>query len=531
MRSRHTVLSYVATGIAVWLLRREPLKQHLPKYRALQSTASVPLFMRGRNRKLSCCLLHACGMSASRTPGPDEQAYTQELQSLFEAACELDAAGDAEAAAEVYRKVVTLAPSCKEAWLNLGLLHAENGSYEVALQAYDRALAADHTFDDAHYNKGLAFDDMGELEHALESFQMARRCTSSKKRKADYWYASGLSVHELDRAKAYRHYDKATKLNPRFLDAWVNRGLVLSELGDYDEATRSHKRAIDLSKGKDPGVWYNLAVNHAAANDIGLAEESLSKAMSVSRHEVLAVVQNFKPGGTALEERRAQEQEFAMANLHRLPPNTSEQASWHLAVQLVSCIRQMEADPSWILKRMVSAGRFGGETAYGTTWLDAWVDMVHACHLHAAETGCVSMVVFGSSLGMQCFLGRLLLGYSSCVGYDLLESEVAASRDIASRFDISAVEFHCQNALEADIGSAGLLWLNAYAWSPESKELLCAKLLSEAARAAIVVSYEALPDCTAGDRGRWLELEHTCALETSWDADLEAYEYRVRDMV
>ena len=36
--------------------------------------------------------------------------------------------------------------------------------------------------------------------------------------------------------KQYRYYDKVLKINPNDIDALLNKGLALDELGRYDEA-------------------------------------------------------------------------------------------------------------------------------------------------------------------------------------------------------------------------------------------------------------------------------------------------------
>ena len=45
---------------------------------------------------------------------------------------------------------------------------------------------------------------------------------------------------------AIAHYDRAIKLNPDYVDAYYNRGVAKSALGDHNGAETDFKRAIEL---------------------------------------------------------------------------------------------------------------------------------------------------------------------------------------------------------------------------------------------------------------------------------------------
>ena len=91
------------------------------------------------------------------------------LPKLFEKALRLSDAGRNDKALLVYQKITKSFPECPEAWLNLGICHAADGSEEAqvkALEAFDEALNLNDAYHDAHYNKALVLDEMGFTSEA-----------------------------------------------------------------------------------------------------------------------------------------------------------------------------------------------------------------------------------------------------------------------------------------------------------------------------------------------------------------------------
>jgi len=57
-----------------------------------------------------------------------------------------------------------------------------------------------------------------------------------------------LSIKSLpDFDKAISLYTKSTELNPRFVEAYTNRGGVYLDKGDHDRAIKDYTKAIELN--------------------------------------------------------------------------------------------------------------------------------------------------------------------------------------------------------------------------------------------------------------------------------------------
>lgn len=452
---------------------------------------------------------------------------TDFLGEMLQLADEVHAHGQITLEMEIYQDVVKLFPECKDAWVSLGLCYSHDAEYEFALEACEIALEIDHTYPAALYNKGVVLHEMGYPEHALEYFDRVLSSPADENLMADCWFSMGTALDTLKRYDEALHaYDQVLSLTPLAADVWDSRGQVLSQLGRSSESIQSHERALQLCDREDPHVWYNLAVAYVAMGDTGKVTTAFSNAIDLDKHEVMAIIHNYKDGGECLQKRRATERQFASNELLRLPLRTPERERWSIITKVVDRLRELEADPDWMLQRLIDT-KGCDELAYGTTWLESWRNLACVCGLSAAETSHPTMVVLGSSLGSQCFLGHLDLGFASCEGYELLESQVSASTKVAKEFCLNAVKFHCQDALDANIRSAGLVWLNTYAWSSKLKDSVCVKVLTEAPHGARVLSYEPLYPLELAGHISCLVLKHTCELDTSWAPNLQAYVYEV----
>ena len=62
----------------------------------------------------------------------------------------------------------------------------------------------------------------------------------------EYYFYSALITSDMKEKKAL--YTKAIEANNSFLDAYINRGLVNNELGNYEESIEDYNRAIDIDK-------------------------------------------------------------------------------------------------------------------------------------------------------------------------------------------------------------------------------------------------------------------------------------------
>ena len=51
--------------------------------------------------------------------------------------------------------------------------------------------------------------------------------------------------------------DKALEINPRYAEAWNNKGLTLDELGKHQEAMKCYNKALEINP-RDEMAWLNM---------------------------------------------------------------------------------------------------------------------------------------------------------------------------------------------------------------------------------------------------------------------------------
>ena len=156
-----------------------------------------------------------------------------------------------EAATETFERAAQFAPEdsleAQEAWTNKGVAHAELEEYDEAIGAYREALRID---DDskhaatAHTNLAYALWEFGETESALDH---AERAVEVDPRFAEAWYNRGFFMVERGLAEeAVNAFDNAIRLGFQNADVLEEKARALEELGDDEEAEAVAERAEEM---------------------------------------------------------------------------------------------------------------------------------------------------------------------------------------------------------------------------------------------------------------------------------------------
>jgi predicted O-linked N-acetylglucosamine transferase (SPINDLY family) len=175
------------------------------------------------------------GRQIEQTPDKADKAYN--------AANDLQRAGQFELAVAQYDRALKLRPKWPEALTNRGVALLVLDRAEEAVASYDRALAIRPTFALALSNRGNALCRLGRHQQALMSYDQALVI------QADYPEAlqnRGTALHALGRyEEALASFDRVLAVRPN-ADALLARGSALIALRRPDEALESCIRAKAL---------------------------------------------------------------------------------------------------------------------------------------------------------------------------------------------------------------------------------------------------------------------------------------------
>jgi len=135
----------------------------------------------------------------------------------------------------------------QEAWVNKGAAHAELEEYDAAIGAYREALDIDDESEHAataETNLAYALWEFGRTEEALEH---AERAVEIDPRFGQAWYNRGFFLNERGLAEdAVTAFDNAIRLGYRSADLLEEKAIALEQIGEDERAEEVAEEAKEL---------------------------------------------------------------------------------------------------------------------------------------------------------------------------------------------------------------------------------------------------------------------------------------------
>ncbi|MBA7484658.1 Photosystem I assembly protein Ycf3 [subsurface metagenome] len=132
---------------------------------------------------------------------------------------------------------------------------------------------------------GALSEIVGQYDIAIQNFQQALKIDPHN---ADVWNSLGWTwARKGSPNDALRCFDRAISEDKQCTMAWVNKGIVLKNLGRYDDALFYYKQAINIPNSgpyDEKRVWYNLANlywERGNPEDIKETKKCLSRALEI----------------------------------------------------------------------------------------------------------------------------------------------------------------------------------------------------------------------------------------------------------
>lgn len=212
-----------------------------------------------------------------QSPGPDPQAAQQLLQSgtqnlqrgefeaalkAFDEAIRLNSEDfnayinrgyarhqlrDLDGAASDYSRAIELNQNSAEAFNNRSHVRVDQRRYDEAIKDATRALELNPNLPEANVNLGNALFAQRDLDRAAQQFQAALQSNASSTTKARAHNNRGNIFLANDQVQqAGTEYDSAIQLDPRYADAFFNRGIANERNQNYPAAARDFAEAAKL---------------------------------------------------------------------------------------------------------------------------------------------------------------------------------------------------------------------------------------------------------------------------------------------
>jgi tetratricopeptide (TPR) repeat protein len=168
-----------------------------------------------------------------------------------------------------------------ESLLDVGLEYMRINRHEQATETFDRV--AQFTDDDgieqeAWVNKGAAHAELQEFQQAIESYREALAIDDDSEHAASAETNLAYALWKDGRGEqALEHAERAVELDPRFPQAWYNRGFFLLERGLAEDAVSCFDNAMRLGY-RDADVLEEKARALEAMGEEEEAEEVAAEA-------------------------------------------------------------------------------------------------------------------------------------------------------------------------------------------------------------------------------------------------------------
>ncbi|HSB50594.1 MAG TPA: tetratricopeptide repeat protein [Nitrosopumilaceae archaeon] len=197
---------------------------------------------------------------ADTNPKKEEITPLVGFDKLVELGIEQLNLGDPRDALFYFNEALKKNPDNVKAMVDKGIALAHTGDLANAKALFDQAIKQGEKEGKVSYravlNAGIALSIYGDQSDALEYFN--RVIDNADIVRQDTLYAAlvnkGVVLYELGRyEEAITYYDQALTINPGKLGAIVNKANALQELGKYDEALKWFEKAYAITK--DPLAW------------------------------------------------------------------------------------------------------------------------------------------------------------------------------------------------------------------------------------------------------------------------------------
>ncbi len=155
--------------------------------------------------------------------------------------------GNAEAARNLFEKVLKEQPNNADALYMSGVLLRGQGRNEEAAAFISRAIGSDNSVAAFHITLGAVLKEQKKLEEAQASFRRAIALDpdDEESRSSLAWLLNEAGRPE----EAVEHLRHAVRLAPNKADLHCNLGVVLQTLGRDDEAARCYRDTLSLDPG------------------------------------------------------------------------------------------------------------------------------------------------------------------------------------------------------------------------------------------------------------------------------------------
>jgi Flp pilus assembly protein TadD len=192
-------------------------------------------------------------------------------------------AGQIEAAAETYRRILHANPDHADAWHLLGLSLHQRGQNELAVPTIERAVELDPRVANYHNSLGLALHALGDNDLAVQALRTA---VMLDRNDADAHNNLGMVLTDMRRFdEAERALRESLAIRPENQGAIYNLGRILTWRGDDASAVRLLREAC-AQDPDNPTYLNTLGVALTQLHEFRAARQAFERAIEIDPNRV-----------------------------------------------------------------------------------------------------------------------------------------------------------------------------------------------------------------------------------------------------
>ena len=217
----------------------------------------------------------------------DYDAFTLDPPELGEDPSRVDPVDSRVLTDELDRRNIGSEDVDVEQLIDVGLSYMGINRFEEATETFERAarFADEDSLDaqEAWVNKGAAHAQLEEFDQATGAYEEALRIDGDSEHAATAETNLAYALWESGRGEqALEHAERAVEIDPRFAEAWYNRGFLLVERGLAEDAVSCFDNAIRLGY-RDAGVLEEKARALEEAGEHEQAQTVADRAEEIRR--------------------------------------------------------------------------------------------------------------------------------------------------------------------------------------------------------------------------------------------------------
>ncbi|MGE5424776.1 MAG: tetratricopeptide repeat protein [Syntrophothermus sp.] len=167
------------------------------------------------------------------------------------------------------------------ALLRRGMTYIIVKKYPDAIADLNEALKMDTTSATGYFGLGLAFFEMNQIDNA--EFNFTKFIARDSSNIQAYNYLAAINFMKKNYTAAIHYYDRVIKMNPKFPDAYVNRGMMRHNLNDIEGAIKDYNEEINI-KPQSPKAYNNRGAAYLALQNYEDALKDFTKAIELKNN-------------------------------------------------------------------------------------------------------------------------------------------------------------------------------------------------------------------------------------------------------